>query len=126
MPLPSTLARLNRSFPNPLVRRFAGKFGPLALLIHRGRTSGKEYRTPMLAFPTSDGFVIALTYGRNTDWERNVLAAGGGDLVYRNARHSLIAPHFIEKGEADAFIPLPVRSVLRLIGVDTFLRCDSS
>lgn len=126
MPLPTTLARINRVLINPVVRRFAGRIAPLAIVVHRGRTSGKQYRTPILAFPAGDGFVIALTYGRNTDWERNVLDSGGCELVYRNTLHALTAPHFIRKDEAETVLPLPIRVALRLIGVDSFLRLDQA
>lgn len=126
MPIPRIIARTNRTFPNPLVRQFAGKVAPLALLIHRGRTSGKEYCTPIVAFPTGDGFVMALTYGRNTDWERNVLHEGGCVLVYRDKKHSLAHPEFVEEGEADRFLPAPARLALRVIRVHDFLRLHRS
>lgn len=124
MPFPRTLARLNRVSFNPVIVRVSGKVGPLAIMIHRGRTSGNEHRTPILAFSTGDGFVIALIYGRNTDWERNVLSAGGGDLVYRNTRYSLVAPKIVGSDKANPAIPLPVGVVLRLINVDSFLTLD--
>jgi len=49
----------------------------MGLVVHRGRRSGRVYDTPVLVFPADDGYVIALTYGPDTDWIRNVLAAGG-------------------------------------------------
>jgi deazaflavin-dependent oxidoreductase (nitroreductase family) len=47
-----------------------------------GRT-GQRYETPVNVFPTDDGYVFALTYGPNTDWVRNVLAAGSCELRKR-------------------------------------------
>src|ERR671912_3039229 len=63
MAVSATLARLNRRAINPLVRAFAGRLPPLALVIHRGRVSGRVYRTPVLAFPADDRFLVALFYG---------------------------------------------------------------
>jgi hypothetical protein len=38
-----------------------------------GRTSGRPYETPVEAFATDDGFLVALPYGPDTDWLKNVL-----------------------------------------------------
>lgn len=122
MPFPRSMARFNRVFPNPIARRVVGKIPPFALLIHRGRTSGREYRTPLMAVPTGDGFVIALTYGRHTDWQRNVVKAGGCELIYRGQPFLLTDPHVIGKDEASGDIPLPIRIVLCPIGVNDYLR----
>ncbi|HET6317792.1 MAG TPA: nitroreductase family deazaflavin-dependent oxidoreductase, partial [Chloroflexota bacterium] len=46
------------------------------VLVHRGRRSGKTYRTPVVVRPTADGFIIPLPWGEGTDWCRNVRAAG--------------------------------------------------
>jgi deazaflavin-dependent oxidoreductase (nitroreductase family) len=50
------------------------------MVVHRGRRSGRRYRTPVLAFRVDDGYVVALFYGADRDWVRNVLAAGGCTL----------------------------------------------
>ena len=71
----------NRRFLNPLMLRFAGREGSYdAIVQHVGRTSGKSYRTPVVATPIKDGFVIPLPYGTNVDWLRNIQAAGGATL----------------------------------------------
>jgi deazaflavin-dependent oxidoreductase (nitroreductase family) len=48
--------------------------GPFAILGHIGRRSGKPYETMIMVWPTREGFVIALTYGPQVDWLRNLLA----------------------------------------------------
>ena len=49
--------------------------GQMLVLIHRGRRSGREYRTP-LNFALVDGQVYCLAgFGGRTDWYRNALAA---------------------------------------------------
>jgi hypothetical protein len=47
-----------------------------AIVQHRGRRSGQVYTTPVVTVPIVDGFIILLTFGADTDWCRNVLAAG--------------------------------------------------
>lgn len=126
MLIPRAMTRLNRAVINPVVSQFAGRFGPLALVAHRGRTTGKEYRTPTLAFPAEEGFVIALVYGRNTDWEQNVVNNDGCVLVYHDHRRSLTNPRLIAFDEANAWLPAPIRLGLPLIGVQDFLRLDEA
>lgn len=122
MPFPSTLARINRRVTNPVVRRFAGRVAPLAIVIHRGRRSGKEYRTPVMTFRKDGTFIVALTYGRGTDWERNVLSAGGCELIYRDQKITLTAPAIVSETEASPFLPRVLRRGLRMTGVGNYLR----
>ena len=44
---------------------------------------GRLYQTPVNVFAAKDGYVFALTYGPDTDWVKNVLAAGGCELRTR-------------------------------------------
>jgi deazaflavin-dependent oxidoreductase (nitroreductase family) len=88
--------------------------------VHHGRKSGREYRTPVNVFRTRGGFVIALTYGAEADWVRNVLAANGCVLITRRRHHTLTAPR-VTHDESRAFVPAPVRVPLRLLNVADFL-----
>ena len=123
MPIPQSIARFNRRVTNRATRLFAGRAPGFAIVVHNGRKSGKEYRTPLNAFSTTDGFAIALTYGPDTDWAKNVLAAGGCTLIYRGKSIAFAEPRLstVEK-ESEKF-PAPVRFVLRLINVDQVLSC---
>src|SRR6266542_4314375 len=55
-----TLARFNRAFANPVMRLVAGWLPPLAIVQHRGRMTGREYATPVIAFGRSDGLVVGV------------------------------------------------------------------
>ena len=116
MPLPKRLARFNRTVTNrvavPLARRAPG-FG---VVVHTGRRSGRSYRTPVNAFRTPRGYVIALTYGADSDWPRNVLAAGGCTLLTRGAAVPLTDPRLVHTGRHRS-VPAPVRVALSLLGV---------
>jgi hypothetical protein len=48
---------------NPLTRMFAGWMPGFAILTHRGRVSGRTYRTPMNVWRRGDRYVFFLTYG---------------------------------------------------------------
>jgi deazaflavin-dependent oxidoreductase (nitroreductase family) len=124
MPLPARLARFNRRVSNPLTRTFAGRVPPFAIVEHHGRTSGREYRTPVMAFGAGQGIIIALTYGAETHWVKNVLAAGGCVLVRRGRRASLGNPRLVGERDGLPQVPGVVRPVLRLLDVAEFLVLD--
>jgi deazaflavin-dependent oxidoreductase (nitroreductase family) len=122
MPIPTFVGKVNRAFTNRITGFFAGRVPPFAIIEHRGRTSGKLYRTPIMAFPFDDGFDIALTYGPGTDWERNVLAAGRCALEYRGESIELTEPERISAMPPSASIPALIRFGLRILGVHEYLR----
>jgi hypothetical protein len=49
------------------------RLSPVTIVAHRGRRSGRRYRTPVIAFRLDDGCAISLPYGADRDWARNVL-----------------------------------------------------
>jgi deazaflavin-dependent oxidoreductase (nitroreductase family) len=124
MPLPAWLGRFNRRVTNPLLRPAASRLPLFGVVVHRGRHSGRTYRTPVNVFPSGDHFVIALTYGPEVEWVQNVLAAGRCLLIHRGHSVDLVRPRLLERPEDDAAVPDPVRAVLRLLDVTDFLRLD--
>jgi deazaflavin-dependent oxidoreductase (nitroreductase family) len=95
---------------------------PGAVVVHRGRRSGHEYRTPVLAWATREGFVIALTYGRDVDWLANVAAADGCRLIRAGQEHRLVDPEVRSGDAALAELPAWIRPVLRTIGTTETVR----
>ena len=89
--------------------------GPFSLVRHVGRTSGKVYETPIVVAPAPDGFVAELTYGESVNWYRNVVAAGGCDLLVAGVVHRVVAvePYPVDAGRR-AF-GFPARLVLTLL-----------
>jgi deazaflavin-dependent oxidoreductase (nitroreductase family) len=120
VPLPKTLARLNRVGLNRVTRLIAPWMPGLGVVVHRGRRSGHLYRTPVNVFPRPGGYVFALTYGADADWVRNVQAAGGCELETRGRRVHLVSPRLIHD-QSRSEIRIPERYVLRLLGVADFL-----
>jgi deazaflavin-dependent oxidoreductase (nitroreductase family) len=59
---------------------------PIALVHHRGRTSGRDYVTPMMYLPhetDSDVIYVFASKGgapTNPDWYHNLIAAGDGSV----------------------------------------------
>lgn len=114
---------LVRETVNRHQRRTAGGPGARAALIrHRGRSSGREYETPVTPTAIPGGFVIALPYGTNADWVRNVLAAGGATLVRDGVEYPVTNPEVVAMRDvADCFVPGD-RRAHRLFRVDQALR----
>ena len=77
---------------NRITRHIAPWTPGFGVVIHRGRRSGREYQTPVNVFAAEDGYVLALTYGPDTDWVKNVLAAGGCELRTRGRAIRLVSP----------------------------------
>ena len=123
MPLSDRLARLNRRLFNPVIRIVAGRRrSPVAVMVHRGRQSGRRYRTPVLAFRLDDGYVVALFYGADRDWVRNVLAAGSCTLQRGGRRVELTAPRLLDVSDGMALVPAVMQPALRLLRVRRVLR----
>jgi deazaflavin-dependent oxidoreductase (nitroreductase family) len=67
-----------------------------SVVVHTGRRSGRRYRTPVRAVTTDDGFVVALPYGSNSDWVRNVLRRGGATMMYHGRVYELDQPRLVQ------------------------------
>jgi deazaflavin-dependent oxidoreductase (nitroreductase family) len=89
---------------------------------HVGRTSGATYETPVGPIPSGDGFLIALPYGPEADWARNVVARGSATLVTEGRTVQVDRPVVVTTAEVIAELPASERRVLRLFGVDHCLR----
>ena len=122
MPLSKSLARFNRFVTNPIARLVAGRLPGFAIVRHRGRRSGTSYSTPINIFKVDGGFVVALTYGSDVDWLKNVQAAGGCTVRYRNRDIELSSPATIPTAEGMRLMPPPVRAILRANVVSEFVR----
>jgi deazaflavin-dependent oxidoreductase (nitroreductase family) len=114
----------NRRVTNRLLRPVVARTPGFGVVIHTGRKSGRRYRTPVGVFVASGGYVIALTYGKDTDWVRNVVAAGGCELEIRRRSVRLTDPRVVHD-ESRRLAPRPVRPILRLLGVADFLRLST-
>ena len=124
MPAPRWVARANKAGLNR-VTKFIAPWAPgWAVVIHRGRKSGRTFRTPLWAFRRRGGYVIALTYGSSADWVRNVLAADGCELETRRRHYQLGAPR-LYRDENASDMPAFIRFMLRrVIKAPEFLSLD--
>ena len=80
MELPRSLARFNKKVTNRVQGRWAPWLPPWAVILHKGRKSGREYETPVLAFRSGPHLCVVLFYGDQAEWLRNVVAAGSAGV----------------------------------------------
>jgi deazaflavin-dependent oxidoreductase (nitroreductase family) len=121
VPLPDALARFNRRVTNRLMLGIAPRLPPLAVVDHVGRRSGRQYRTPVMAFDDGERWTFALTYGPDRDWVHNVLAAGELTIERAGHRVHLVDLHRVAGDEGLAHVAPYTRPVLRALHVDQFL-----
>ena len=120
MPIPRIVRQWNKAGLNRVTRHIAPRMPGFGVVVHRGRRSGRPYQTPVNVFATGDGYILALTYGPDTDWVKNVLAAGGCELRTRGRVIRLVSPRLFHDEARGGIRPLE-RQVLRVIGVADFL-----
>lgn len=121
MPLPRSVARFNRVVTNRLSRPLAKYLPAFGVIVHTGRKTHREYRTPLNVFRGDDDhYVIALTYGPNVEWLKNLQASGAGELETLGQIWTVTEPRVFHD-ERRAAMPLPVRVILGLTNVNDFV-----
>jgi deazaflavin-dependent oxidoreductase (nitroreductase family) len=127
MPIPKIVGRLNRVVTNRVTGLFAGRVPGFGLIVHQGRRSGRQYRTPVNVFRVPRGYLVALTYGPDSDWVKNVLAAKGCILEVRGHRVRLVDARIVHD-ESRREVPPIVRVILGILAVTDFLHlaCEST
>jgi deazaflavin-dependent oxidoreductase (nitroreductase family) len=106
---------------NPVARLFAGWMPGFGLLTYRGRTTGRIYKLPINLFRRGEHYIFVLTYGSESQWVKNVLAAGECNVRVRGHDIRLVQPELLVNPPWK-LVPPPVQVIERLAGVTEFLR----
>jgi hypothetical protein len=80
----------------------------------------RQYRTPVMVSRRDNRLIIALTYGRNSEWVQNVLTRNGCDLETRNRKLRLFEPRVFHDQQRRK-VPAFVGFFLGLLNVSDFL-----
>ena len=99
MKLSRGVARFNKRVTNRVQGLYAWLVPPWAVIVHLGRRSGRQYRTPLFAFKRDRTLVIALLYGEESEWLRN-LHAGGGQVIRGGRTFTVRPPEVIDTNSA--------------------------
>jgi len=119
------VAAFNLAITNRITSRFANRLPGFGILTHVGRKSGRLYQTHVNVFREPNGFLIALTYGRESEWVKNVLTAGKYQLETRGVLYELSTPTIVHDPSRRRFL-FVVRMILRLIGENDFMQLSIS
>ena len=96
-------------------------FPPFGLVLHRGRRSGIERATPVAVRRVAGGFVLALAFGAQVDWHRNLQAAAGGRIRWRDREYPITTPEPMDTATALATFHPIQRAFLRLGRIDGYI-----
>jgi deazaflavin-dependent oxidoreductase (nitroreductase family) len=115
--LPDRIRFFNKYITNRVLRGFTNfSHGPFAIIRHVGRRSGKPYETVIWVWQMREGFVIALTYGEEVDWYRNMKATGGGTVFWHRRHYVVGKPKLIDTEKALTAFPAIFRMIFRIFG----------
>ncbi|TDC77771.1 nitroreductase family deazaflavin-dependent oxidoreductase [Actinomadura sp. 7K507] len=114
------IPRQVRSFNKVVTNRVQGVYAPyvppLAMVVHKGRRSGREYRTPVTAFRSGRSLIVGLPYGADTDWVRNLIAEGRGGVERLGRVRRVGNPRVLTASEAGE-LPAAARYAARYMDV---------
>ena len=120
-PIQSVLRRFTKA-TRPLALRSAGKPGSRTSVVrHVGRLSGRTYETPVVAAKHDDSFLIALPYGRRTDWLKNVVGNGSATIVTNGRTYEVNRPEVIPMADATGYFRPREQRMHRQFHVDEAL-----
>jgi deazaflavin-dependent oxidoreductase (nitroreductase family) len=120
MPAPRWLARFNLRVTNRILGPLAHRMPGMGVIVHVGRKTGRVHRTPVMIFRQGDRVVVALTYGRDSEWVRNVIAHNSCVLETQGQNLTLDSP-YLYRDEQRRAMPGLVRFILGLLNVSDFL-----
>jgi deazaflavin-dependent oxidoreductase (nitroreductase family) len=113
---------------NPVILKRAGGqgFQAAAQIRHTGRRSGRPYVTPASARRCGDVIIVPLTFGNQSDWVRNIVAAGRCSIRLDGQDYEATEPRFLSRDQAgellkSMFSPME-RASFRVLGIRQLLR----
>lgn len=122
MPMPLWWGHINKRVFNPIALRN----DKWAVIHHIGRSSGREYRTPLEAHPVDGGYVFILIYGPDSDWVQNIFASGSCFIEIGGEKTRLSAPRLIPPDTAWDLLANETKRPHSFLKVTDFLRMDAT
>jgi deazaflavin-dependent oxidoreductase (nitroreductase family) len=112
--MPTWLPAFNLKVTNRIQGVYAPYVPPLAVVVHVGRKSGKVFTIPVAASLYDGKVAIPLPYSANTQWVKNLQAAGGGEMIRRGKRFSFTNPRILTEAAGETLPPMAARAVKRM------------
>lgn len=79
----------------------------------------------MVAFRADAGFVIPMTYGRDADWARNLVHAGGGEVEQMGQHVAVRSPRIVGFDVASPRLPAALRGFFRAADFPGYVLVDA-
>jgi deazaflavin-dependent oxidoreductase (nitroreductase family) len=97
-----------------------------ATIHHTGRKSGRSFHTPIAVIPVREPGVvmIGLPWGLDTNWARNVVAAGGASLTWKGSEVWVTDPRIEDAVSAAARAKAPFDQIVRRMPGALVLRVE--
>lgn len=114
MAFPKIMRRVLRGRINAVALRLAGR-AALADLEHVGRRSGLVRHTPVRAFRKGDTVVIGINFGPESDWLRNIQAAGTCRMRLGREQLELGSPRVVPLAQGARAMPWLFGVALRYV-----------
>jgi len=115
------MGKVNKRIFNPMEL----KRGKRPVLIHSGRMSGKTYYTPLDAHQVEGGYIFIVMYSSESDWVKNIQAAGGASLRIADVEQPLTNPRLISLEEAFETFGMTAESKTKLNEKAEYFRMDA-
>jgi deazaflavin-dependent oxidoreductase (nitroreductase family) len=115
--MPAWLPAFNKKVTNKVQGLWAPYIPPYLMILHVGRKSGNEYRNPVMGFKKNGKLYVNLLYGSDSQWVRNVVAAGGCEVIRGGKTFAVTNPEVIVRGEYDGDLPLATRAFAKDLGI---------
>ena len=119
MKVPVWAENFQIKYLNPIISPIAKYLPGMAVISHRGRTSGTAYETVVAPYRNGGPGGILRIHGK-TNWVKNILAAGEADIRLRGKDVHLVNPRVLPAGTDDPTLPRIARAQLRR-GVGAFV-----
>lgn len=120
MPMPLWWGKINKHVFNPR----ALESGRWKVIHHVGRSSGRDYRTPLDAYEVDGTYLFILVYGSKADWVQNILSSGRASLEADSGLVELRHPRLIDEDKARGLLDGIAKPPSGLLKVHEFLQMD--
>lgn len=115
--MPSWLPAVNKKIVNPIQGLWAPYLPPYLMIHHVGRVSGRQFKTPVVAFKRGERLYVCLLYGSESQWVKNVVAAGGATATRAGRSVKLTTPEVVRRGDFAGSLPFQTKALGKNLGI---------
>ena len=115
----------NKRFNNRIIMsvgRAGHHLSVFGLIRHVGRTSGRQYVTPVRLVHEDKNFIIPLTYGENSSWYKNLQSTKKMEIMWQGTIYQVGHPKLIELSQGNKKFPWISRVLFKRDGLENFVQ----